>query len=100
MEKAQTKTKKGLMSVLFKLIVAAAAVYLFVSFVSGQLALADKQHELEEISARLELQVQTNQEMMRLTDEDNEDAYVERVAREKLGYARANERVFVDLGGE
>lgn len=92
--------KKRFSGFLFKLAVAGAAVYLVVSFVGGQLKVAEKQRELEEVNARLELQQEKNEELQRLMESDDEDAYVERVAREKLGYARPRERVFVDLTGQ
>lgn len=94
------KPKKGVLSVLFKLAAAAVAVYLVVSFVAGQVTAAGKRHELAELTAKVEQQVETNQELTRLMEADNEDAYIERVAREKLGYARPNEKIFVDLTGE
>ncbi|MDL2293257.1 septum formation initiator family protein [Ruminococcaceae bacterium OttesenSCG-928-D13] len=92
--------KKRFSGFIFKLAVAAAAVYLVVSFVGGQIRVADKQRELEEINQKLEAQVEENADLQRLMESDDEDAYVERVAREKLGYAKAKERVFVDLTGE
>ena len=92
--------KKPFSGFLMKLAVAGAAVYLVVSFVSGQIRVAEKQRELDEVNARLELQQEKNEELQRLMDSDDEDAYVERVAREKLGYARPKEKVLIDLTGQ
>ena len=40
-----------------------------------------------------------NEELERVVLSDGEKEYVERIAREKLGYAAIDERVFVDLSG-
>lgn len=100
MAKKETKPKKSLRGMALKLALAGVALYLVASFVGGQMQLAAKQRELEELSAKVELQTQDNKELDRMMQEDDDAAYIERMAREKLGYARAHERVFVDLTGE
>ena len=96
----QQKREKGaLTGFLLKVAVVVAAVYLMVSFVNGQIQVADKQRELDTVQAQLEQQNVKNAELSRLMESGDEDAYVERIAREKLGYARPNERVFVDISG-
>jgi cell division protein FtsB len=85
---------------MLKLLVSGIAVYLVISFVSGQIQVSAKQRQLDEARERLELQVEQNREMERLMAGDDETAYVERVARESLGYARERERVFIDLTGQ
>ena len=95
---AQTKRKKKKLSnIAVKLAAVLASAYLVVSFVSGQLQVAAKRHEYEQLTQKLEAQKLQNQELQQLMDSGDEDAYIERVAREKLGYARPNERVFVDI---
>lgn len=96
----EVKVKKSPLGVLLRLAVAGAAVYFVVSLVSGQLQVAEKQRELEALQARVSLQTEKNEELMRMLDADNDDAYIERMAREKLGYAKPGELVFVDLTGE
>ena len=100
MAKKETKRKKGFSSLVLKLALGAMALYLVVSFVGGQMQLAAKQRELDELNAKVELQAQENKELERMMEEDDDAAYIERMAREKLGYARPHERVFVDLTGE
>ncbi len=97
------KTKRGKTSVTglaLKLSVAAASVYLLVSFIGGQMQVAEKQQELDLLTAKVEEQTLKNAELERMMASGDEDAYVERVAREKLGYARPDERVFVDISGQ
>jgi cell division protein FtsB len=94
------KKKRGFRSLLLKLALAAVAVYLVAGFVGGQVQLAAKQRELAALSAQVAAQIQENRELARMMEEDNTDAYIERMAREKLGYVKPNERIFVDLTGE
>lgn len=102
MAKGKPKKRKqnGITSLLIKLAVAGASVYLVVSFVSGQLQVSEKQRKLAELDIKLETQTEQNAELERLMESGDEDAYVERMAREKLGYARPDERVFVDISGK
>ncbi len=94
------KKKQGFRGLLIKLALAAVAVYLAAGFVGGQIQLAAKQNELAALSQQVAAQTQENRELERMMEEDDGAAYVERMAREKLGYAKPNERVFVDLTGE
>ena len=100
MKKNAKKPKSSFRGKLLKIAVALASAYLVVSFVSGQLEVSAKQHQLAEITAQVEQQAEKNIEMQAMMDAENEDAYIERVAREKLGYAYPNERVFIDISGE
>lgn len=95
-----TQPKKNPRMLLLKVAVFVASAYLVVSFISGQLQISAKQRELDDLQVKVEQQTDTNKELMRMMDSDSDDAYIERIAREKLGYARSNERVFVDLTGE
>ncbi len=97
---AGKKEKKSLTSWVLRLSVLAAAAYLLVSLVSGQMQVAEKQRELDTVSEKVEEQTIKNAELQRLMDSGDEDAYVERIAREKMGYARPDERVFVDISGQ
>ena len=62
--------------------------YLFVSLIHYQVSIGSKQQELLTENAEL-----SN------TLEQGEDAIIERYAREQ-GYAKPNERVFVDISGK
>ncbi len=98
---AASKPKKNTVSSwMFKVAVASAAVYLVISFVGGQMQVAAKQKELQEITAQVNRQAEENRELQSLIESDDEAAYIERVARERLGYALPHERVFIDLAGE
>ncbi|MDL2323727.1 septum formation initiator family protein [Ruminococcaceae bacterium OttesenSCG-928-A16] len=92
--------KTSLSGLVLKLAVAAAAVYLGVSFVSGQLQVASMRKELNNVTAETNRQKAENAELQKILDAGDENAYIERVAREKLGYAWPDERVFIDITGQ
>lgn len=92
--------KRSVAGVLFKVAVVLASVYLVFTFVSGQIQANAKQAELDALQAKVELQAEQNQELQRMMDAGDQDAYIERMAREKLRYAKPGERVFVDITGQ
>ena len=94
------KQKTSVTKLALRLSVIAAAVYLFVAFIGGQMQVTEKQRELDVLTAKVEEQSLKNAELERLMASSDEDAYVERVARERMGYARPDERVFVDISGQ
>lgn len=83
-----------------QLVMAGLAVLLVVSFISGRVQLARMQRESEELAGQIEQQQEKNEELQTLMDTGNEDDFVERIAREKLGYARPGERIYVDITGD
>ena len=85
---------------IFKVTVAALAVGLVVSLVGGRLQLSRMQREYDTVSQRVQQQEEKNRELQEVMDSGDEDAYVERIAREKMGYARPGERIFIDITGE
>ena len=74
------------------LVIVSAAM--FVGLVRNQVSIAAKQQELQSLAA----QVTENAELSGTLDQ-GEDAIIERYAREQ-GYAKPNERVFVDISGK
>ncbi len=71
---------------------------LFVSLVRYQVAISSKKQELANVQDQLNQQLAQNEELTRSLA-DGEDAIIERIAREQ-GYAKPNERVFVDISGK
>ena len=85
--------KIRLRSVFFAL----AVLYLAISLISAQFELMTKKQEYENVveqRERIELEVEDTRSLL----EEGEDAvYIERIARERLGYANPGEKVFVDV---
>lgn len=78
------------------LVIVSAAM--FVGLVRNQVSIAAKQQELQSLKNQLAAQVTENAELSGTLDQ-GEDAIIERYAREQ-GYAKLNERVFVDISGK
>ncbi|MCQ2463666.1 MAG: septum formation initiator family protein [Clostridia bacterium] len=86
-----------------RLFVIALVVILAIGSVNlvGQLSkLSDKKKEVSVLQAEIEEQKKKIEEDEYLLDKDNELEYIERIAREKYGYAAPGERAFyVSDGG-
>ena len=73
-------------------------LYLAISVVSVQITRRGQQMELQRIQQQIERARQENDELVRILN-GGEAEYIERIAREKLGYAAVDERVFEDIAG-
>ena len=71
---------------------------LFINLVQYQVSIASKQQELQSVQNQLSAQLTENAELSG-TLEQGESDIIERYAREQ-GYAKPNERVFVDISGK
>lgn len=71
--------------------------YLVAGLVFNQVDIAAKQKELQDLENQLEQQRQQNDELERVLESGSDQEIIERVARDKLGYAKPNERVFIDV---
>ena len=78
------------------LVIVSAAM--FVNLVKYQVSIASKQQELQSVQNQLSTQLTENAELSGTLDQ-GESAIIERYAREQ-GYAKPNERVFVDISGK
>ena len=74
--------------------------YLVAGLVFNQVDIAAKQKELQDLENQLEQQRQQNDELERVLESGSDQEIIERVARDKLGYAKPNERVFIDVTGQ
>ncbi len=96
--KAEKRRKTGgpFMHMMVLMAGAAFVVYSLCSIVSTQADIAEKKQELavlKEKAAELEI---ANEEYSAILAEDDERAYMERIAVDVLGYAYPNERRFYD----
>ena len=95
-EMQNLKKKFNISSVLFLVAIA----YLTISLISAQYELMAKKQELSTIQTqkeRLELEVADTQSLL---EEGQDEVYIERVARERLGYANPGEKVYIDIQSE
>lgn len=61
-----------------------------------QYQLADLNRNKTELSRKVELEQQKNEQLNADKENANSDEMVEKIAREKLGLIRADEKIFVD----
>lgn len=73
--------------------------YLCVALVFAQIDIVSKRQQLENISQQAVAQQAANEELRRVLDASDEAAYMERIAREKLGYVLPGEHIYVDMSG-
>lgn len=92
------KSKSGLTALAVRLAVLGLCAYFMVGLVMGQMQISANEQQLGEVTAQLENQQQMNQALHDLIESDDRAAFVERVARDRLGYVWPDERIFVDLG--
>lgn len=92
------KKRKALSGLLVPAIFLAVCGYLFFCLIHYQVTISSKQQELASVRAQLTAQLTENSELSS-TLEQGDAAIIERIAREQ-GYAKTNERVFVDVGGK
>lgn len=79
------------MFIIFAMIIAC-----IVSFVATQSSLSDMEKEIESIDAKKDEVDEENAELRRVLDNNDMNAYMEKVAVEDMDYAYPNERRYYD----
>ena len=86
-------------NLLVTLVVAVVVVSICIALIEVHSHIKDKLTQLDSLNRQIEEQTQENLESQRLLSEDDEETYIEKYAREKLGFARPEERVFYSITG-
>ncbi|HIV88074.1 MAG TPA: septum formation initiator family protein [Candidatus Pygmaiobacter gallistercoris] len=79
---------------------AALIVYLAVTLIVSQVDIMVKRQQLDSLTADLSRQVEENTELQRLYSAGESEEYIERIARDRLGYVAPDERIYIDMSGE
>lgn len=79
-------------------ILSVVCVYLLIAVISVRWRLHQQEEKLAAVMSDIELAKQENDELVRILNGTDEEV-IERIAREKLGYAAVGERVFEDIYG-
>ncbi len=90
------KRKKTSKSRLLKIAVCLFMVYIVYSIVMQQLEIRERKMLLESVQQQCQEQSEVNKEVERLLAMSANKDYIERIAREKLGYAYPDEKVYID----
>ena len=90
--------KKRRKNLLLRLAVFSFVVYIAAMLINQQIQIGHKKAEIDTLNAQYQAQLSKNAEMQRELSENN-DQYMESVARDTLGYAQPNERIYVNVPG-
>ena len=96
-EKALVKAAR--LRKLLCLVLVAFCLYFVYNIISIRVNYSREQQAQEILDKQIFEQRLLNEELERIVYSDGEYDYIERIAREKLGYAAIDERIFVDISG-
>ncbi len=89
--------KRGRRRIILIIILAVFLVYIIYQMATLGSMIEKKTRDLESLRTQVEEQKMINEQLERTLEQPIDAEYVERVAREKLGLAYPNERVFVNV---
>lgn len=87
-------------SVALRLALLAFSVYMIVSLFDLQIQLTEKRNELSNKTAEYERIEQNIVELTDLLKNGTQSDFIERAARDRLGYVYADEQIFTDISGK
>lgn len=81
-------------------IFALLAIFLYLSYIAiGQQKLLNtKEIEMSKIESKIQEETKENEKLKREKEIIDSDEYKEKVARDRLGMVKDNERVYIDIG--
>lgn len=100
MTKDRPEKKRRFSMLLLVLGLVVLGAYLVLSLISLQVEIVAKRQQLANVQALVAEQEAENTELQRTMEAEDETAYIERIAREKLGYVSPDEQVYVDMSGK
>lgn len=96
--KKTRKKRNIILGICFGLFIA----YAVVTLISQQLQINQKKSELSALEDQILVWDVKNEQVEEIYNSDDEanDEYIKKIAREELGYAEPDERVFIIIAGE
>lgn len=91
--------KSGKLSLPVKICLFIFAVYFAFVIVNLQIEIKRRRAELDDLQLKIESQYVQNTELKRVLEAGDDNEYVERIARERLGFAYPDEKVLIDISG-
>ena len=88
--------KKKTYSTILTVAFAALVCYFVIALIGLQSDIREQKEQIADINAQADVQSADNRELNNLLNDSDLDSYVERIAREELGYVFPNERVYYD----
>ena len=96
----ESANRKRLSALAVRIGLVCVCIYLCVSLVFAQIDIVSKRQQLENLTQQVAAQEAANTELQRTLDSGDEAAYMERIARDKLGYVLPGEHIYVDMSGD
>lgn len=102
MKKKKSSDKNRLIRVLLSAGIIVFAFYAVFTLVNQQVEIAEKKEQLDKLQNEIVVQEVKNDELKQVyeLEDDENNAYIERVAREEFDYSKQGERVFINIAGE
>lgn len=88
--------KKKTYSTILTVAFAALVCYFVIALIGLQSDIREQKEQIADINAQADIQSADNRELNNLLNDSDLDSYVERIAREELGYVFPDERVYYD----
>lgn len=89
--------KKAKHSFILSLALLLVAGYFVIGLVQSQMDIREKQNEIAAAKAQYQQELDENERLQAVANGGDQSAYMERVAREKLGYVMPDEKVYYDI---
>ena len=96
MKKKNSKRSVNFKRLAITAIIFLLALYFIWTFISQQIMISKKNKEISELQMQIESIEAESQRLSKEVEDLNNPEYIEKIARERLGLVRPNERVFVD----
>lgn len=75
----------------------ALAGYFAITLIQLQIEISEKKETLAQVQAQYNEKIAENKELEKVIEGGNEDEYIERIARDSLGYVKSGEKVYYDI---
>lgn len=85
-------------SIIFRMALGVFALYIVATLINQQVQIGKRKAELAQLETQYKQQQGQNAEIERALSENN-DQYMADVARDKLGYTKSNDRVYINVAG-
>ena len=93
------KNKKKKTNPIVKICLTAFTFYIVICLVDSQIDISKKRDELESINEKIAIQKVDNKKLERIINSEEDDEYIEKLARDKLGFAYPDEKIYIDISG-
>ena len=91
--------KKKKTNPIVKICLTAFTFYIVICLVDSQIDISKKRDELESINEKIAIQKVDNKKLERIINSEEDDEYIEKLARDKLGFAYPDEKIYIDISG-